>query len=161
MSFTVDEEKLAKDLGLPRKTVADFKKKLVRGTDYEFVDRRITYTTAGAQKMAVLCGVDWAPCVAEAAIQVKTRGGGNYQTAGIVGDSSKSAFVTVIYKKNRKYMEAEKDGERIVIRVRTNENFVPKNSTFLGTEITAEKLVHSGGALWDFIGRLPRARGVW
>jgi len=152
MSFAIDEEKLAKDIGLPRKILVGLRKKLVQGVDYDTVERKITYTKDGALKMARECGIkDVSP-------QEEKKTG-----------PEKTVVVTVIYVKNKKYMEAvrrspektamadgeaEKD-EKIVIRVRENTRFIP------GMEITSEKLVYSGGALWDFVGRLPRARGVW
>ena len=30
-----------------------------------------------------------------------------------------------------------------------------------GMELGPAGLVHAGGNMWDYVGRLPRARGVW
>jgi hypothetical protein len=138
MSFAINEDRLAKDIGIARKLLAELRKKAVRGIDYDVVDRKITYSKDGALKMAKLCGVkDVSPAEVEKTIP------------------GKPAIITQVYVKNKKYMEAEKDGHKITIRVRENTRFIP------GMEIEAGKLVLASGTLWDFIGRLPRARGTW
>ena len=138
MSFTIDEEKLAKDIGIVRKVIVNLRKKLARGIDYDTVDRRITYTKEGAKKIALIYGIK------DAVMETEKK-----------TDRGTSAFVTRVYEKNHGYMEAKKDDKIIVIRVRENTRFI------IGMEIAPEKVVYSRGALWDFIGKLPRARGVW
>lgn len=149
--FDIDEEQLARDLGLLRRTIVEVRKKLKKGVDFDFVNRRISYSAEGAAKVADFCGVKR-----------------TFTSSGCKSDPNKTIFaektpaiVTAIYQRNRKFMEADKGGQKIVIRVRTNENFIPRSHGVEGTVITPEKLVYSGGTLWDFIGKLPRARGVW
>jgi hypothetical protein len=65
------------------------------------------------------------------------------------------AVVTRIYGHNRQYMEATLGDQRIVIRVRSNEHFVP------GMIVESRWLTRVNERVFDFVGRCPRGRGKW
>jgi len=64
----------------------------------------------------------------------------------------KEVRVVKVFLGNRRYLHAEDDkGTLLTVRVRDNELFLP------GMEMEVLK----DGAVWDYVGPMPRARGRW
>jgi len=67
-----------------------------------------------------------------------------------------SATLTRVWLGNPHYMQAKfPAGPLVTIRVRATSTFCA------GMVIPAEQLVKVNDLMWDFVGRLPRARGTW
>ncbi|MDD8013338.1 MAG: hypothetical protein PHX05_07665 [Acidobacteriota bacterium] len=115
--------------------------------DYGVERRQIRYSEAGLQKIGALLAKNNAK---EASAIM-----GSAFAAPAKKDEPKPAVVKTVYVKNTRFLEAMMGDTLIVVRVRVNKFFLP------GMELGPAGLVHAGGNMWDYVGRLPRARGVW
>lgn len=142
------EGDVAEVLGIPREAVRELRSKhLYENEDYGVVGREIRYSQDGIRGLAAVLkknapdGVragDLAPAIHPAA-----------------GPAADSARVARIYPTNPQYLEAVMGGKTVTVKVRDNFHFLP------GMILPAGNLARRNERLFDFCGRLPRARGRW
>ena len=147
--YPYTEERVAAALGVTRERVAELRKEcLFVDTDVQVRRTRILYSQAAIGKLVQALGglPKEAPAEAARLLEKKTAPA----EAPLL-----DAVVTRVYGRNRQYLEASLGGRAIQVRVRSNERFVE------GMTIESRALVMVNERVFDFVGRLPRARGRW
>lgn len=147
--YPYTENQVSAALGVTRERVAELRKAcLFVDTDVQVRRKQILYSQAAIGKLVQALGGLPKEAPAEAARLIEKK------TAPVAAPLL-DAVVTRVYGRNRQYLEASLGGRPIVVRVRSNERFVE------GMTIESRALVMVNDRVFDFVGRLPRARGVW
>jgi hypothetical protein len=116
--------------------------KLEQGIHYRQVGKLVLYSESGIEAVRALIGVGTGGDGSPPALRPPER------------PKTERVRVTRVFEKNLKFMDGVlvKDGARVTIRVRDSRMFAPGMTMECASD---------GGALWEYLGRLPRARGVW
>lgn len=145
--FTLPEKQVAGSI-LPGRQMLEQvqayrRQELTRGLDYEIVAGKCLYTQAAYSAMlASLSGAGAAPDGPPSQPEKKRA-------------APADAVVTRVFPQNPRFMLARMGTTDITVRIRETRNFCA------GMTLEAAFLVPTGGPTWDWIGRLPKARGTW
>jgi len=127
-------------------------KYLKEGRDYVALPRRgVMYSKDGVKALAQALRLDEGN---EGGVGASDGSGAAVAMIQAIPDVilKKEVRVVKVFLGNRRYLHAEDDkGTLLTVRVRDNELFLP------GMEMEVLK----DGAVWDYVGPMPRARGRW
>jgi hypothetical protein len=157
MEFTVNEREMAEQIlagEVTREKAAELRKKHLRpGKDWVRTARGVflTVTAAEALRGMMAPGTELPASVLTTAAEAPTEPVRSRDAAR----PEMEFKVTRVYPLNPRYMEGTQGEHQIRIRVRSTINFVT------GMALPAAEMRDAGNGLWDYVGRLPRARGRW
>ncbi|MFA5187368.1 MAG: hypothetical protein WC551_12895 [Patescibacteria group bacterium] len=152
-TLMVPEDDLVTQLGVTQEYLKDLRKKqLTKDEDYCIKRSRIWYSSDGVKKLKNLLHLGNALELKE--IGEAVRLGKKMIASNPCPTGAVVATVKKIYQRNPRFLEADIDGKFAVIRCRENRNFVAGMKIEKGLTRVNERL-------WDFVGRLPRGRGIW
>jgi len=148
MTPEISESELSKKLGITRESIAGHRKRnLNKGKDWRKAGRVIVYTQEGAERLMDVVG-----CV----ISTDEK-----ETLTEQNKSKNEEILTFIQGgfPNKRIIKAKrKNGELVMVRVKTSENFRPTDH--LGNPMTFPADL-DGGNVWNIARSLPRWPGKW
>lgn len=147
MSDEITEAELSKKLGINRESVAARRKRfLTRSEDWYKAGRTIVYSKIGAERLIKTVGVSL-PVKEEKALTAPSNGHSEEMLTFIQGGFP-----------NRRIIKAKrKNGELVMVRVKSSENFTSKDHR--GEPMTFP--ARQEGGIWAIARPTPRWRGKW
>jgi CRISPR/Cas system CMR subunit Cmr4 (Cas7 group RAMP superfamily) len=146
MSFEHTEDEIVRRLGVSREALRVLRPHFKENEDWKKERRAVVWSEKGVELMTAYLALN------------------NAKEAGKIMESvfakpapveQKNAVIQRVFLNNQRFMEAVAGELTIIVRVRTNKNFIR------GMELPMEQLKNCGGNMWDYVGRLPRGRGIW